>query len=123
MFLTLNENNNYNNYPFLCAICNDNIEMVLMIINCANIINMKLKINERNLNDYHLIMTAINKNNQTMVKLLIDYTNKNDINFNQFDKKYKNHTFSVAIFKNNTEIIKIIIDYASSKDILLPINE
>ena len=55
-----------------------------------------------------------------MVKLFMDYANKNDIVFD-LNKKDKNgyYLISRACYKNNNEIVKLFMDYANKNNIIL----
>ena len=67
---------------------------------------------------------ATEKNNIEIVKLLIDYANKNNIVL-KINKQDNNECYPLlwATDNNNIEIVKLLIDYANKNNIVLKINE
>ncbi|KAL6632930.1 ankyrin, partial [Neocallimastix sp. 'constans'] len=67
---------------------------------------------------------ATYKDNIEMIKLLIDYANKNNIVL-KINERENNGDYPLfrATFNNNTEIVKLLIDYANKKNVVLKINE
>jgi len=59
-----------------------------------------------------------------MVKLLVDYVNKNNLIL-EINKKNKNgkHPLLSATRTNNIEITKLLIEYANKNKIILKLNE
>jgi len=67
---------------------------------------------------------ASDKNNVEIMKLLIDYANKNNITL-ELNKKTENgnYPFLLACYNNNNEMVQLLIDYAIKNNIVLELNE
>ena len=73
---------------------------------------------------WYPLLYSTYRNDIEMVKLLIEYANKNNIALELNDKNIQGHNPLIwAILRNNIEMVQLLIDYANKNDIVLEINE
>ena len=79
--------------------------------------------NEKDINEVYPVLLACNNNNIEMIKLLIEYANKNNIilKLNE-ENESRNYALLLAFNKNNTEMAKLFFDYADKYNIILNLN-
>jgi len=94
------------------AILDNKVKTVKTILNSKNEILINKKIHEKNAIHY-----AAKSKNETILKLLIDYANENNIILD-----INNCSLSLYIKKNKYESIKLLIDYANENNIILDFN-
>ena len=62
-------------------------------------------------------------NNTKMVKLILDYTNKNN-NKQEINakNKWRKHQLLYSTYHNNIELVKLLIDYVTENRVILELN-
>ncbi len=143
---------NYENYPFLKAIQQNNLYLIMLLLKHSILTKTIIDINEANKLGMDSLYMAISKNDSIIVKLLIEYANEHHIILNvngnndnnkenssfkeevlyklTYDKpddtekiiEMKKYPLQKAVSKNNTEIVQLLIDYSKTNHIVLNIN-
>jgi ankyrin repeat protein len=118
-----NEMTNLENYPFLEAIKQNNIEIVKLLMDFAHQYDIIININDRDewWGNYPLL-EAIKQNNIEIVKLLVDYDAKM-LSKLKIKVELKNYPLLEAIKYNNLDILQQLFRYASLHEIKLNIHE
>jgi len=100
-------------------------ELQNIIINSLN--HIIININNKTKNGDYPLLKAIDKNKIEIVKIFIEYANKNNIIIkfnNEKEKKNINYSLMYSIKqKRNIEIIKLFIEYANKNNIILELNK
>jgi len=121
-YINLNEKTNHGDYPLLCAVKKNNIDMVKLFIDYAKASQTALILNDRNMENEGPLLCAIQNNNIKMVQLLMTYAKENNIilKINHHDKLENEILFHVL--KNiNFELFQFLIQYSKENDFLLDI--
>eukprot|EP00833_Pecoramyces_ruminatium_P006220 jgi/Orpsp1_1/1180252/evm.model.c7180000072662.2 len=101
--LHINEKNENGETPLSLAICNNNIEIIKLLMNYSNSHNITLNLEG---DKYSPFQMALLKNNEEIVELLIDYAYKASIHLTLDEKK----------LKDNIDLIKTVNDYDDDDD-------
>jgi len=111
-------------YPFYCAVINDNIDMIQLIINYANQHKIQLNIKDKGRNGWYPFLIAVYKNNIAMARIIIDYANQHNIELNINDKDLNGwNPLLYASNYNNTKMVELILNYAIQNNIVLDLND
>jgi len=137
-FLSLDSNDTFGLYPILCAVMNDNIEIVKMIFNYARKHDFRIDLKERSNDDEYNgfgeypLLCAVQNNNIEMVKLLMEYAKENgyvlkyELQEMEWSEAYQfggyylyDSYFENAINNGNVEMVKLFLEYAKENNFVI----
>jgi len=121
----LNIKDEFGNYPLLQTCQHNDIEIVNLLIKCANKNDIILELNDKDEDENYPLLLACYENNIDIVHSLIDYANENNIILKLNDKD--NDGYYPLLWacddNNNIEMVQLLIDYANENNIILELNE
>eukprot|EP00833_Pecoramyces_ruminatium_P015202 jgi/Orpsp1_1/1189234/evm.model.d7180000070466.1 len=117
IILNLDDSDIYGNRPFEISLKNNDDYIVEYFLKYAQDNNISINIED--------CIFLLNEYNVHMLKILIDYANKNSIilNINEKNKEGKNPLFSACSYHYSNYYIEAMFNYAKEHNIIISIND
>ena len=123
-FININVKRNNGDYPLLCAIKRNDLDMMKLFIDYVKTSQVILILNDRNMENEDPLLCAVQNNNKKMVHLLMKYAKEHHIILKMNDHTNTKNGFLFNALKTcNIELIQLLIRYAEENNIPLDINE